>query len=158
MADRRLAATQKFIRQIESSSEFHLLDAVVKGETTVQDAVQRVVDSTLEALAAHGPTMQGGIGLSDYNVSLAVLEHAQRLEPSDHTKLVDFLAHLQQQKALDPSTQEPLKVQGDSLWADMPSLGYTELETWSEFGGAHQGECTEACRSEDRVLTQIRSM
>ncbi|KAJ5475728.1 hypothetical protein N7539_008015 [Penicillium diatomitis] len=143
-------ANQNFIRQIENSDEFKLLDAVVKDETTVQDAVQKMVDKTMEALALHGPTKHNGVGLPDYNISLAVLELAQRLDPSDHTKLVEFTTHLQQQQAIDSSTKEPLKVQGRILWTDMPSFGYTELETWYEFGGAHKNPCDSALGPEQR--------
>lgn len=128
-----------FIRQIENSVEFKSLEKVVKEEVTAQDAVQDLIDMTMSALSIHGPSEQGGIGLPDYNVSLAVMELAQRLEPSQHTKLVEFTSHLQKQVAVDPSTNEPLRVQGDTLWTDMPSFGYTELETWYEFGGDYKG-------------------
>ncbi|CAI7589627.1 unnamed protein product [Penicillium discolor] len=127
-----------FIRQIENSVEFKSLEKVVKEEVTAQDAVQDLIDMTMSALSIHGPSEQGGVGLPDYNVSLAVMELAQRLEPSQHTKLVEFTSHLQKQVAVDPSTNEPLRVQGDTLWTDMPSFGYTELETWYEFGGDYK--------------------
>jgi hypothetical protein len=130
---------ENFIRQIENSVEFKLVDRVIKEEVTVQDAVQEIINMTMTALSIHGPKKQGGIGLADYNVSLAVMELAQRLEPSKHSKLVEFISHLQKQVAVDPSTNEPLKVQGDTLWTDMPSFGYTELETWYEFGGDYKG-------------------
>ncbi|KAF9893071.1 hypothetical protein FE257_012482 [Aspergillus nanangensis] len=130
---------ENFIRQIENSVEFKLLEKVVKEEGTAQDAVQDVINLTMRALSIHGPNKLAGIGLPDYNVSLAVMELAQRLEPSKHTKLVEFVFYLQKQVAVDPSTNEPLKVQGDILWTDMPSFGYTELETWYEFGGDYKG-------------------
>jgi hypothetical protein len=131
---------ETFIRQIENSVEFKLLDKVVKAEVTVQDAVQVLINMTMNALFIHGPNKQGGIGLPDYNVSLAVMELAQRLEPSKHIKLVEFISHLQKQVAIDPSTNEPLRVQCDTLWTNMPSFGYTELETWYEFGGDYKGD------------------
>ncbi|KAJ5123972.1 uncharacterized protein N7515_007797 [Penicillium bovifimosum] len=140
-----------FIRQIENSVEFKSLDKVVKEELTAQDAVQTIIDMTMSALSTHGPNKQGGIGLPDYNVSLAVMELAQRLEPSKHTRLVEFISHLQKQTAVDPSTNEPLKVQGDILWTDMPSFGYTELETWYEFGGDHKDPCDTTLDATQRV-------
>ncbi|GFG03318.1 hypothetical protein IFM5058_01369 [Aspergillus udagawae] len=139
---------ENFIRQIENSAEFKLLDRVVKEEATVQDAVQEVINMTMTALSIHGPNKQGGIGLPDYNVSLAVMELAQRLKPSKHSKLVEFVSYLQKQVAVDPSTNEPLRVQGDILWADMPSFGYTELETWYEFGGDYKDPCDAKLASE----------
>ena len=150
---------EDFIRQIENSVEFKFLDKVVKEEVTAQDAVQDLINMTMSALSINGPNKlgglgQGGIGHPDYNVSLAVMELAQRLEPSKHTKLVEFISHLQKQVAIDPSSNEPLRVQGDTLWTDMPSFGYTELETWYEFGGDYKGDLssnldnhnTNACR------------
>lgn len=128
-----------FIRQIENSDEFKLLDRVIKEEVAVQDAVKEIIDKTMSALSIHGPDDMDGIGLPDYNISLAAMELAQRLDPSKHTKLVEFISYLQKQVATDPSTNLPLKVQGDILWTDMPSFGYTELETWYEFGGEHKG-------------------
>ncbi|KAJ5662992.1 hypothetical protein N7507_003723 [Penicillium longicatenatum] len=129
---------EDFIRQIENSIEFDFLDKVVKEEVTVQDAIQKLIDMTMSALSVHGSKEQGGIGLPDYNVSLAIMELVQRLEPSKHTKLVEFTIHLQKQVAIDPATNESLKVQRDTLWTEMPSFGYTELETWYECGGDHE--------------------
>ncbi|EPS27173.1 hypothetical protein PDE_02116 [Penicillium oxalicum 114-2] len=132
-------SNKNFIRQIESMSEFKLLQTVVKGEIKIQDAVQKIVDRTMSTLpSASGATQRSDIGLTDYNVSLAVMELAQRLEIPDRARLVEFTIHLQEQVALDPASNEPLKVQGDILWRDMPSFGYTELETWFEFGGAYK--------------------
>ncbi|KAH1295445.1 hypothetical protein KXW98_005601 [Aspergillus fumigatus] len=139
-----------FIRQVENSAEFKLLDKVVKDQVTVQDAVQEVIDMTMTALSVHGPSKQGGIGVPDYNISLAVMELAQRREPAEHTKLAKFVSHLQKQIAIDPSTNEPLTVQRDILWTDMPSFGYTELETWSEFGGDYKDPCDITLASEQR--------
>ncbi|KGO38590.1 Protein of unknown function DUF3632 [Penicillium expansum] len=141
---------ENFIRQIENSFEFKFLDQVVKGELTAQDAVQEVINMTMSALSIHGPDKHNGIGLPDYNVSLAVMELAQRLEPSKHTKLVEFICHLQKQVPVDPSTNEQLKVQGDTLWTDMPSFGYTELETWYEFGGDYKDPCDATLDSKQR--------
>ncbi|KAJ5545080.1 hypothetical protein N7535_006531 [Penicillium sp. DV-2018c] len=140
-----------FIRQIENSAEFTFLDKIVKEETTVQDAIQNLVDLTMSALSVHGPNKQGGIGTPDYNVSLAVMELAQRLEPSKHVRLVEFICHLQKQTAIDPATKESLRVQGDILWTDMPSFGYTELETWYEFGGDHKDPCDKSLESTQRA-------
>ncbi|KAJ5210227.1 hypothetical protein N7491_010034 [Penicillium cf. griseofulvum] len=105
---------------------------------------------TMSALSIHGPNKHGGIGLPDYNVSLAVMELTQRLEPSKHTKLVEFIPHPQKQVAVDLSTNEPLRVQGDTLWIDMPSFGYTELETWHEFGGDYKDPCDTTLESKQR--------
>jgi hypothetical protein len=101
---------ENFIRMIENSVEFKLLDKVAKEEITVKDAVQDLMNMTMSALSIRGLNKQGGIGLLDYNVSLTVMELAQRLEPSKHTNLIDFILHLQKQVAIDTSRNEPLKV------------------------------------------------
>ena len=143
---------ENFLRQIENSVEFKLLEKVVKEEVTVQNAVQDLINMTMSALSIHGPKKLDGIGLPDYNASLAVMELAQRLEPCKHSKLVEFITYLQKYVAVDPSTNEPLRVQGDILWTDMPSFGYTELETWYEFGGEYKGDPTSNLNSQNAYV------
>lgn len=128
-----------FIKQIEGLEEYQIIDQAVQQVVTADDAVQRIKDLTMAALAVHGLTARGGIGLVDYHVSLAVMELAQRLEPGRHGRLVEFLLKLQTQTATDPATDEPLKVDGEILWTGLPSFGYTEVEAYDEFGGDHKG-------------------
>lgn len=134
-----LERKRAFIRQIEGSEEYKAIDLAVQNNVTADDAVQRIKDMTMAALAVHGPTARGGVGLVDYNVSLAVVELAQRLEPGQHGKLVEFMSKLQKETAIDPNTGKPLGFDKDILWTGLPSFGYTELEGWQEFGGDHQG-------------------
>ncbi|KAJ5116679.1 hypothetical protein N7456_001027 [Penicillium angulare] len=125
-----------FVQELESSVEFKLLDKVVKGEVSVEDACHEVVRMTFSIFAAAGKGHDWfGVGNSDYRISLSTLEFAERLEPSKQTKLVEFMLHLNKQAAIDPSTNILLRSQGSAFWADMPSFGYTELETWEHFGG-----------------------
>ncbi|GLB38024.1 putative protein of unknown function (DUF3632) [Lyophyllum shimeji] len=134
---------QDFIKQIENSEEFKILAKVANQAdgATADDAVQQIAHMTMAALAARGPDVHGGVGLIDYNVSLALMELSQRLEPGKHRRLVEFVSILQKQTATDPSSGKPLKIQGDTLWTDLPSLGYTELETWYEYGGEYKDPC-----------------
>ncbi|GAD97534.1 hypothetical protein AN9206.2 [Paecilomyces variotii No. 5] len=131
---------EAFINQLESSDEFKVLDRVANHDATVDEALQKVVDMTVVATTVHGPNSLKGAGLVDYNVALAILELSQRLEPAKHGKLVEFISKLQKRTATDPLTGEPQKIQGDTLWTDLPSLGFTELETWYEFGGEYKGK------------------
>jgi hypothetical protein len=131
---------EDFIKQIESSEEFKILDRLVnQPDATVEDALQQVVNLTLATLNIKGLNPHKGYGAVDYNVSIALMELTQRLEPAKHHKLVEFLSKLQKQTATDPAKGEPLKIQGDTLWVDLPSFGYTELETWAEYGGYYKG-------------------
>lgn len=106
----------------------------------MQDACQEVVNMTMGIFYAAGKGHDWlGLGDSDYRISLSVVQLAERLEPSKQTKLVEFMTHLHKQVAVDPSTNEVLRSQGSAFWADMPTFGYTELETWDSFGGNHKG-------------------
>lgn len=129
---------EKFFRRIENSEEFKILNKTAnEADATAEDALEQIVNLSMTALATDGPDPHKGVALVDYNVSLALLELAQRLEPAKHHKLVEFVSKLQKQTATD-STGEPLKTQGSTLWTDLPSLGYVELETWVEYGGDHK--------------------
>lgn len=133
--DRRRA----FRRQIENLEEYTIINQVVQNDITVDNAVQRLRDMTMAALDTHGPNARGGVGLVDYNTSLSVMELAQRLQPGQHGQLAGFMSRLQKEIAIDPTTGEPLKCDNDILWTGLPSYGYTETETWHEFGGDYQG-------------------
>ena len=132
---------EDFIRQILNSKEYKILDRLAnEADAPVGDAVQQIVDMTMSALPKHQPATRGGPGDIDYNVSLALLELGQTLDPSRHGKLVEFLSELQKKTAVDPSTGKPVDIQGDVLWTGLPSFGYTELETWDERGGEYKGK------------------
>lgn len=129
-----------FIKRIENSDEFKLLDKLVnQADASLEDAIQDVVNlSTIEN--PENPTdPHHGFSYVDYKVSLGLIELSQRLEPAKHRRLVEFVAELQTLTVIDPSTGEPFKTQGSTIWTDLPSLGYTELETWCEYGGDYKG-------------------
>ncbi|KAE8386312.1 hypothetical protein BDV23DRAFT_175564 [Aspergillus alliaceus] len=133
-------AREDFIKQIECSKEFQILERLgLHPDATAKDTVQQILDLAVAALDKEGPAELYGVGTIDYNVSLALLELAQRLGPAKHGKLVEFVSLLQKEIVINPSTGEPLQTQGDVLFADLPSLGYTELTTWYEFGGDYRG-------------------
>jgi hypothetical protein len=140
-----LERRRAFIRQIEGYEEYKVIELVVQNNATADVAVQRIKEMTMAALAAHGPTARDGVGLVDYNVSLSVVELAQRLEPGQHGTLVEFMSKLQKETAMDPATGEPLEFDKDILWTGLPSFGYTQLEGWCEYGGDHQGMIKISC-------------
>lgn len=127
---------ERFIKQIETSEEFKVLEKVANQDgATPGDAVQRVIELTMAAHAADTGTRNKAAADVDYNVALVLVELAQRLEPTKHEGLVDFIYKLQKQTATDPSTGQVLKTQGRTLWTDLPSLSSAELEGWYEYGG-----------------------
>ncbi|KAI1121082.1 hypothetical protein F5Y10DRAFT_109430 [Nemania abortiva] len=135
------ANKQRWISQISPKEEFKLLqDLVTKEEATPRGAVQQVVNLASAATASRG-TERGAAGLVDYHVSLSVIELAQQLDHSKHTKLVEFMSLLQKHKHTDPSTGEQVHTNRARLFQDLPSFGYMELETWHEFGGAYKNPC-----------------
>jgi len=69
-----------------------------------------LINMTMSVLSIYGLNKPHGIDLPDYNVSLTIRELAQRLDPSEHTRLVELGPHLQKQVAVIPSTNELLKV------------------------------------------------
>lgn len=145
---------KNFTQEVESYVEFKLLDKVVKGEASVQDACQEVVNMTMSIFHAAGKGHDWlGLGDSDYRISLSVVELAERLEPSKQIKLVEFMTHLHKQVAIDPSTNEVLRSQGSAFWADMPTFGYTELETWGSYGGGYKGNLIYFWVSTLKILT-----
>ncbi|KAK6218747.1 hypothetical protein LQW54_002671 [Pestalotiopsis sp. IQ-011] len=121
---------QRWVSQFSATEEFKILnDLVAEVDATASGAVEQIV-----ALAKTSRP-----GLVDYHVSLSVLELAQHLTPDRHERLVDFMWQLQKQTLTDPTTGEPLQTQERTLFRDLPSFGYTELETWDEYGGGRKG-------------------
>lgn len=132
----------KFLKSIENSQQFKILnDLVTNPNATVDNAILQIIDLTMAAHAAPDEEKGSVPSNVDYFISLSLMMLVQELEPTKHGRLVEFLCALQMQIATDPSTGEPLTVDIDKevLWTNLPSLGYTEVETWKEFGGDYTG-------------------
>ena len=126
---------------MENSKQYQILNNLVNNpEASINDALDQITHLALSALA---PSDDKSFtpGNVDYILSFTLLMLVQRLEPTKHSKLVQFLYGLQKCIVSDPATGEPL-TEGPSnevLWTDLPSFGYTELETWDECGGEYKG-------------------
>ncbi|KAH8658339.1 hypothetical protein BX600DRAFT_514834 [Xylariales sp. PMI_506] len=135
----REARRRNLTKEIEEMDQFKLLLQVVSGggehRLSPQDAVRQVKEWTLDAFLTKGLDVPFGPGFVDYNVSRSVIELAQRLEPSEQSRLIEFMLLLQKESVEDPATGEIIRIQGQALWAELPSFGYTEYEEWWEFGG-----------------------
>lgn len=124
------------LESIEDSPQFKILNDLINTDTTVTNALHQSITLTITAHTAPNKENHYTPGDVDYDLSLAIMALAQQLEPTKHTKLVEFLCSLHKVTATDPSTGKPLgAASGDVLWTDMPSFWYTELETWMELGG-----------------------
>lgn len=122
---------QRWVSQFSATEEFKVLDDLV-------NEADATASGTVEQILALVKTSRPG--LVDYHVSLSVLELAQRLTPDRHERLVDFMWQLHKQTMMDPTTGEPLQTHEMTLFRDLPSFGYTELETWDEYGGGRKGK------------------
>lgn len=132
----------KFLKSIENSQQFKILnDLFTNFNATVDNAILQTIDLTMAAHAALGQEKGFVPSNADYFISLSLMMIVQELVPTKHGRLVEFLCALQKQIATDPSTGEPLTVNIDKevLWTNLPSLGYTEMETWRKFGGDYTG-------------------
>lgn len=131
----------EFLKSMENSQQFKILnDLVTRPDSSVDEALDQITNLTISALA---PSDDEDFTPEkvDYIISFTLMMLVQRLEPAKHKKLVQFLYGLQKRTATDPSTGEPLTVGPTKsvLWTNLPSFGYTELETWDEFGGEYKG-------------------
>lgn len=130
-----------FLKSIENSKQYQILNNLVNDpESSVENALDQITHLTLSALE---PSKDENftLGNVDYVLSLSLLMLVQRLKPTKHSKLVQFLYGLQKRILTDPVTGEPL-TEGPTnrvFWTNLPSFGYTEMETWDEYGGEYKG-------------------
>ncbi|KAI9035925.1 DUF3632 domain-containing protein [Aspergillus affinis] len=134
--DSALAGRASFIKTIESSEEFKILDKFVHyPEARVEGYVNQIIDQCNIAMIIDDKYPEEGVANVDTNLCWALLELAQRLPPSKQTKLVQMLAELQTRTVMHPVTGQPLTYQGDVLFTDLPASGWSELEAFDEHGG-----------------------
>lgn len=128
-----LSSNVNFMQEIESTTEFKTLATLIQdNDATVKDAVQQLCELILT------PKTTDRIG-GDWYISLSVLELAQRNDPSQHVKLVDFMYQLHKITGRRPETGQAVLIGTDTMWTDLPSFGPTMLEDWLEYGGEYEG-------------------
>jgi hypothetical protein len=119
------------LTQAEESKEFKLFAALVDGEVEVEDAVQWVINTTMDRLENYGTG--GTIEKADAITFIAIIELAMQIETTQYTPLIDFLAELKLYNAVDSSTGLVLKTQdGSRVWSHLPSLSFWARELWNE--------------------------
>jgi len=131
----------EFLKSMENSQQYQILNNLVNNpEASVDNALDQITHLTLSALAPSDDINFTPENV-DYILSFTLLMLVQRLKPTKHSKLVQFLYGLQKRIVSNPATGEPLTVGPTNkvLWTDLPSFGYTELETWDECGGEYKG-------------------
>lgn len=124
--------SSSFVAELEVKQEFHILNAlVVQPDSSTEDAVQQILNITSASIK--DPT---SLGNHLYNTACCLLEIAARTPPVQQPKLVTFVYLLQKRTVTDPATSEPLRHDGDLIWTELPTFGYTfadELGSFSEY-------------------------
>ncbi|KAJ6178601.1 hypothetical protein N7519_009062 [Penicillium mononematosum] len=119
------------LTQAEESKEFKLFAALVDGEVEVEDAVQWVINTTMDRLENYGPG--GTIEKADAITFIAIIELAMQIDTTQYGPLVDFLSELKLYNAVDSSTGLVLKTQdGSRVWSHLPSLSFWAGELWND--------------------------
>lgn len=119
------------LTQTEESKEFKLFAALVDGEVEVEDAVQWVINTTMDRLENYGAG--GTIEKADAITFIAIIELAIQIDTTQYGPLVDFLAELKLYNAVDSSTGLVLKTQdGSRVWSHLPSLSFWASELWND--------------------------
>ncbi|OQE18789.1 hypothetical protein PENFLA_c020G01273 [Penicillium flavigenum] len=119
------------LTQTEESKEFKLFAALVDGEVEVEDAVQWVINTTMDRLENYGAG--GTIEKADAITFIAIIELAMQIDTTQYGPLVDFLAELKLYNAVDSSTGLVLKTQdGSRVWSHLPSLSFWASELWND--------------------------
>ncbi|KAJ5816665.1 hypothetical protein N7447_008898 [Penicillium robsamsonii] len=119
------------LTRVEDSEEFKLFEALVNGEVAIDDAVQWVINRTMDRLEGYGPG--GTIDKADEITFIAILELAMQIDTTQYGPLVEFLGELKLYNAIDSSTGLILKTQdGSRVWSHLPSLTIWAREIWND--------------------------
>ena len=137
-----------FIAELETTQEFRLLRALVlQPDVSPESALQKVLKLTASHIGN-----EKSLGQHCYDMACSHVELAARSLPDQQTKLVELFNLLQDTMVTDPTTGEPLKYDGDVVWKETPTFGYTfadELGTYSKplHCGTDSSLLTLSCRS-----------
>lgn len=129
--DRVRAARAMSIVELERMPEFEILNSLVtQQDISCANAVQRIVEITLSFTGNN--SFRGGGHL--YDTACCTLELAQRTETREgRSKLVDFELELQKQDILNPASGMRMDNDGDLIWQDLPTFGYTFVDELGSF-------------------------
>ncbi|KAF2650654.1 hypothetical protein K491DRAFT_720575 [Lophiostoma macrostomum CBS 122681] len=128
------ANKQKYSDATAASPEYHILDALVKHTLSIENAVQNIIDKTIDAANSQPELTEeekkrypvpSSVGNMCYTFAVCIIECAQRTESEQQDSLVDLIVRLQDVELLDPKTADPLKVDGKLVWKELPTFGYS---------------------------------
>lgn len=123
---------QAYIARIEAYPEFKVLEALVhEPDASVPNAVQQICNITAAASAS---SESGDVGVHPWHTFTSLIEIVKRNPPARHVKLVECISRLQEVRVTNPRTSEPLRNDGQLVWTQLPTLGYTAADEWHAFG------------------------
>lgn len=143
------ANKRRYNDELAVSPEYQILDALVKQTINTENGVKKIIDKTTDAANSQPELTEeekkrypvpSNVGNLCYAFAMCVLECAQRTVPEQQTPLVALVARLQDIEMSDPKTKESLKVDGELVWKELPTFGYSfadELGSVSELPFAH---------------------
>ena len=116
---------EKFFARLKTTPEYRVLSTLINDSVvTPAQAVQEIVAMT-ELLKA-GETR--ALGHHFYDTACSILELAGRATSEESANLVDLILCLHEITILDPSTDRPLAYDGDLVWRQLPTFGYTFVD------------------------------
>ncbi len=117
-----------FVAELETKQEFKFLNTLVQNpDASPADTVQQIRSLTLAS--AEKPDPDSHL----YYTACGVLEVAARTSPAQQRKLIAVIHQLQSIAATDPTTGTPLRHDGDLIFTDLPTFGYTFSDELGSF-------------------------
>jgi hypothetical protein len=120
----------------EGKEEMDILDQLVDHEEmTSEQAVNKTIELPHKSrpwpspLAVHCGATVGG-----------VIAAAARTAPERQSKLVDYVHKLRNKTIIDPATGKAYETDGEVLWKDLPTFGYTVADELHSIPGTVHGE------------------
>jgi hypothetical protein len=117
----------------EGKNELYILESLVSNDTITPDqAVQQILNLTRAP-----KTYSRQLGDHCYYTALGLLSTAAHTVPSKQAKLVAFVHELRSKTVTDPSSGEILEHDGEVIWKDLPTFGYTFADEMGSIPGTH---------------------
>lgn len=113
-----------FIAQLRRTPEFQILNVLITDIHISPAQTVEVIVGRTETLKVDGT----GLGNHFYTTACIILELAGKTTFENQAKLVAVVLGLHQITLLDPTTGEPLKYDGDVVWRELPTFGYTFVD------------------------------
>ena len=125
------AAHAEWIKELEQSSEFKLLEVLASDSAVnAQDTLEQLLDLTRKK------ALEEQTGNHCWMTACCFLEVAARTAPEQQSRLIDLLILLRSVTLIHPRTNELLELEDNEgvVWKDLPTFGYTIADEMGSFG------------------------